>query len=259
MLPRQGPIFGSIAEQLEAGFLTHRHLHETQLAVAYFQDQTATDGPIELLDTLYTQAMDHPRVVALSVGTRPDWIDDAVFELLGKLSKKKPVFLELGLQCANDAILKSINRGHGVLDFENAVKKAHQYGLEIVAHVILGLPGENVADRIATADCLNRLGVEGVKLHNLHVLIDTLLADRFLAGEVHIPTLDEYSDMVVHFLQLLHPEMVIHRLVGHGPKHLMLSPEWALHKNKAIEKIEQILVSKNLWQGKLFCTQWRRN
>ena len=250
LLPVSGPIDGPIEVQMEAGLDLARRRFKAEKIIAYFQDNTATDGPVDLLSDLYRTAITHPRVAALSVGTRPDWISDEVYELLAKLTEIKPVYLELGLQTADDDTLRAVNRNHTVADFEQAVAKAHQYGLEVIAHIILDLPGEEQAHRRKTAECLNRNQVEGVKIHNLHVLDGTPLAEMYREGAVKLSSLSGYARMTTDILGFLDPGMVIHRLTGEGPASLMLAPEWGLDKRRIRSEIERELEAGDSWQGK---------
>jgi uncharacterized protein len=252
LLPSAGPVFGPVDQQLEAGLTRVARRTGVKRVIAYFQDQTATDAPLDTLESLFSSAITHPAVVALAVGTRPDWIPEDVVSLLAGLSRHKPVIVELGLQTASDPLLARINRGHTVADFESAVSRCRRAGLEVVAHVILGLPGETGADRDATTDCLNRVGVEGVKIHNLHVLENTPLALDFQRGKFQLGSLLEYADMAAGFLERLSPGMVIHRLTGEGPVELMIAPEWGHEKNKILGAIEKALESRNGWQGRKY-------
>jgi radical SAM protein (TIGR01212 family) len=250
LLPVSGPIDGPVEVQMEAGLDHARRRFKAEKIIAYFQDNTATDGPIDLLDDLYRTAISHPAVVALSVGTRPDWIADEVYRLLADLAGIKPVFLELGLQSADDDTLRAVNRNHTVADFESAAARAHEHRLEVIAHIILDLPGEGESHRAKTAACLNRNRVEGVKIHNLHVLDGTPLAEMYRDGVVKLSSLKGYTRMTVGFLGRLDPNIVIHRLTGEGPASLMLAPEWGRDKRRVRGEIEQVLETSDSWQGK---------
>jgi radical SAM protein (TIGR01212 family) len=250
LLPISGPVDGPVEAQMEAGLDVARRRFKAEKIIAYFQDNTATDGPIDMLDDLYRTAISHPRVVALSVGTRPDWIPGEVYRLLAGLAEIKPVFLELGLQSADDDTLRAVNRNHTVADFESAVKQSHDHGLEVIAHIILDLPGEGQSHRNKTADCLNRNRVEGVKIHNLHVLDGTPLAEVYRDGAFKLSSLEGYARMTVDFLAWLDPSIVIHRLTGEGPASLMLAPEWGRDKRRVRAGIERLLETSYSWQGK---------
>lgn len=249
LVPRGQAARGSIERQLGAGLANVQRRYGPCAAVAYFQEGSATDAPVERLRGLYTAALDHPEVVALSVGTRPDCLPDDALDLLAELAVRKPVWLELGLQTANDRILQELNRGHDVATFASAVRRARARGLEVVAHVILDLPGETEPDRIATAACLNSLGIQGVKVHNLHVLADTPLAQIHRAGRLRLASLADYADMAAGFLQRLRSEPVIHRLSGEGPADLMVAPDWGRQKQRIREAIEAALAARGGWQG----------
>lgn len=250
LLPISGPIDGPVEEQLEAGLDVARRRFKAEKVIAYFQDNTATDGPVDVLDDLYRTAISHPRVVALSVGTRPDWIPAEVYQLLADLAGIKPVYLELGLQSADDDTLRALNRNHTVADFERAVDQAQRHGLEVIAHIILDLPGERETHRRKTAACLNRSRVEGVKIHNLHVLDGTPLAEMYHQGKLQLSSLDQYARMTADFIGRLDPGMIIHRLTGEGPASLMLAPEWGLDKRRIRAEIEKALEDGDDWQGK---------
>ena len=220
------------------------------MAIAYFQDGTATDAPMERLRELYTSAIEHPKILALSIGTRPDWVPDEVLDLLGELNRHKPVWLELGLQIADDEMLEFLNRGHDTVTFVDAVNRAHEEGLEVIVHLILDLPGETPEHRAATARCLNELGVEGVKIHNLHVLKETPLAELYHAGKISLASLEAYAKLAVDFLEQLDSGIVIHRISGQGPAELMIAPDWAMDKKRIIGTIESLMKHRDTWQGK---------
>ncbi len=193
--------------------------------------------------------MNHPDIVALSVGTRPDWIPDEVLTLLSKLAVAKPVMVELGLQSANDTFLRWLNRGHSLADFESAAKRCHQAGLEVITHVILDLPDETSHDLAKTAACLNSNAIEGVKIHNLHVLDQTPLAELYKKGMFQLSSLLEYAEKVSEFIQMLGVEIIIHRLSGEGPAELMLAPDWGRNKKLILSEITKA----NLFEFFIYC------
>jgi hypothetical protein len=250
LLPAGGPGGGPIADQLAAGLAAVERRVGARAAVAYFQEGCATDAPLERLKRMFGEAIRHPQVVALSVGTRPDWLAPEVLDLLAGLSRLKPVWLELGLQSANDDLLAAMNRGHDCATFCRTAERARAAGIELVAHVILDLPGETAADRRATAACLNRVGVSGVKVHNLHVLAGTPLAADWRAGGLQLADLATYAHMAADFLQWLDPAVVVHRLTGDGPAGLMLAPDWWRDKRRALAAVEAALATGDRWQGR---------
>jgi radical SAM protein (TIGR01212 family) len=250
LLPASGPAFGPIEEQLDRGIQAIEKRTGAGLFLAYFQDQTATDAPPEVLRRLYQTALSHPRVVALAIGTRPDWLPDPVVELCAELNRHKPLIIELGLQSASDESLRRLRRRHSAEDFARAARHCKSAGLEVVAHVILDLPWEGRAELERTARFLGELNVDGVKIHNLHILRHTPLEESWRRGEIKLRLLEEYVELVVEFLQLLPPRMVVHRLTGEAPKRLMLAPEWFARKEQVFRMVAERLLLIDGWQGK---------
>lgn len=217
---------------------------------AYFQPGTNTYAPVERLRTAYEEALAHPRVVGLIVGTRPDCVPDEVLDLLAELAKKTWVLLEYGLQSIHVRSLDWIGRGHGYDAFLDAVARSRRRGLQIGAHVILGMPGETAADMRATAEELARLEIDAVKLHNLHAVRGTRLAEMVAAGEVALPTLSEYVGYAADFLERLPASCVIDRLSGDAPRGYLLGPDWCLDKAAVRTAILAELECRDSWQAK---------
>jgi radical SAM protein (TIGR01212 family) len=251
LIPTGRVAFGPIEAQLDSGFEALKRHHGSLKAIAYFQDGTATDAPVEVLRDLYYRAAADPRVAMLAVGTRPDWLPNEVLDLLEELSAQKPVLLELGLQSANEHLLKALNRNHNVAVFVDAVRRAQARGIEVLAHVILDLPGETEADRFQTVALINRLQIEGVKIHNLHILADTPLAEEYQAGRFILRSLPEYAGIAADFIERLSSAVVVHRLTGEGPSELMLGPPWGSDKYQVLSEINRVLKQRDSWQGKL--------
>jgi hypothetical protein len=193
--------------------------------------------------------MDHPQIVGLSIGTRPDCLPDDVLSLLETHAVRKEVWLELGLQSASDKTLRIINRGHSAADFARAVKKARKKQMKVLAHVILGLPGEKEADILNTAEFISELGVDGVKIHSLYISRDTALARMFERGEYVCTPLEEFVRLAVHFLEIIPPDMVIHRLTGDPHPETLVAPEWSLNKQQTLNLIRKRLKDLDTWQG----------
>jgi radical SAM protein (TIGR01212 family) len=189
-------------------------------------------------------------MVGLSVGTRPDCVDNNVLSLLNSFTGDYLVWVEYGLQSSHDITLKKINRGHDVKAFEAAAKISSESGLNVCAHVILGLPGETKKMMMETAEFLADQPIAGVKIHSLFVTKGTPLADKYLSGEFRCMEREEYIETLIDFLELLPPEYVIQRLTGDPYKNDMLAPDWALEKNRNIRFIKQRLEERNTWQGK---------
>lgn len=218
--------------------------------IAYFQSYTNTYADISYLRPLFTEAISHPDVVGLSVGTRPDCLPEDVVNLLKELNEKKPVWVELGLQTIHEDTASFIRRGYSLDIFEKAVSALHENGLETVVHVILGLPGEDTGRILQTIQYLNTVPIQGVKLQLLHVLSGTDLGR--LLGKFPIYTLEEYVDTVIACLEHLSPETVIHRLTGDGPKDLLLAPDWSTKKRHVLNTIHKTMSVRNSFQGKYY-------
>jgi len=217
--------------------------------LAYFHDGSATDAPVARLAALYREALAQPGVVGLAVGTRPDCLPDTVLDLLADLNRRAELWLEIGLQSACDATLQRVNRGHDVRCFEDAVRRAHERGLAICAHVVLGLPGEDRSHARATAELLTRLSVEGVKLHNFHVLTGARCADDFRAGRIRVPGLSEYALLAADFLERIPPVVVIHRLAASARSERLVAPDWTADRWAGRQAVLDELEHRDSWQG----------
>lgn len=220
--------------------------------IAYFQSFSNTYAPLWRLKTLYDEALTHEDVVGLSVATRPDCVDREILGLLSSYRENHLVWLEYGLQSAHDESLRRINRGHDVASFERGVLLADEMGLKLCAHVILGLPGENREMMLQTALYLSQLPVHGVKIHSLYVLKGTPLAKLWELGEFVCLGRDEYTDLVVDFLELIPPEVVIQRLTGDPGRAEIVAPLWAWEKGKTLDLIREKLERRNTWQGRRY-------
>lgn len=223
--------------------------------IAYFQSFTNTYGPLPLLRDLYDRALHHEGMVGLSVGTRPDCVDKGVLGLLASYRKNFLVWLELGLQSAHDATLVKINRGHDVACFDRAVAEAHAAGLSVCAHVILGLPGESREMMMETAGHLGAAAVEGVKIHALYVVKDTVLAEIHERGGYRCLEREEYVELLVDFLERLPPGMVVQRLTGDPVSAELVAPLWMREKTRTLNLIAKRFEERDTWQGKRLFNQ----
>ena len=239
----------SIPEQMRQGLARVKARYGARRFIAYFQSFSNTYAPPEVLQNLYREALNFPEVVGLSIGTRPDCLGDDVLDLLADLSRDWLVWLELGLQSAHDGTLRHLNRGHDVACFSRAVSRAAARGLEVVAHVILGLPGEGPGEMAATARFLSDLPLKGVKIHLLYVIRGSGLARLHQAGEYQCLTEEEYIQRVVDFLELLPPEMVIHRLTGDPHPEELVAPAWCLDKSRVVKGIREEFARRGSRQG----------
>ncbi|MFC1532736.1 TIGR01212 family radical SAM protein [Thermodesulfobacteriota bacterium] len=242
----------SIDEQIIEGRRFAERRYNANKFIAYFQSFTNTYAPTSRLKDLYTQVLNHRGMVGISVGTRPDCVDPEVLNLISSFQKDYLVWIEYGLQSAHNITLSRINRGHDVACFERSVRMASEYGLNICAHVILGLPGETHEMMMDTARFISGLPIAGVKIHLLYVIRDTPLAILYNKGGYKCLERDEYAEKVVDFLELLPENVVIQRLTGDPVRSELVAPIWAKDKAGNMRLISQRLKERDTWQGKKF-------
>ncbi|HHL40433.1 MAG TPA: TIGR01212 family radical SAM protein [Deltaproteobacteria bacterium] len=247
--PARGADGLSVAAQLEAGIEYVRRRHRAGAFVAYFQSGTSTNGPTDRLAAMLDTAVRHPEVVALAVSTRPDCLGPEVLDLLCRVRGKKDLWIELGLQSIHERTLRLINRGHTAGDFICAARAAMERGIDVCAHLIMGLPGEERRHMAATVGRVAELGLWGVKFHQLQVLRGTPLETMYRRGEVTPLGLDEYASIVADAIELLPPETVIHRLCGDAPRRLLVAPRWGAGKFAVAEAVEAKLRARGTRQG----------
>lgn len=211
--------------------------------IAYFQSYTNTYGDVKRLSVLYRKTLSFPEIVGISIGTRPDCLPEEMLDMLSELNTIKPVTVELGLQTVHNKTAEKIHRGYNTDVFEKAYKILTLRGIEVVVHVILGLPGENIADMLDTIDYLAELKpvLPGIKLQLLHILKGTALAAEYSKNHFPIFTMDEYTDLVVECIRRLPEETVIHRMTGDGPKSLLIAPEWSGDKKRVLNMLNRKL------------------
>ncbi len=216
----------------------------------YFQANTNTYKDVSTLRSLFTEAVSlDESVVGLAVATRCDALEDEKVELLAEMNERTPVQVELGLQTIHEETAIKINRAHTLRCFDDAVKRLRKRGIEVVAHIINGLPGENEEMMLQTIDHLNKLDIQGVKIHMLHALKGTELAKMTGRNEVRLLTRKEYVDITVKQIERLRPDIVIHRLTGDAPKNQLIAPKWTLKKFVVLNEIDKLLRKKNTHQG----------
>ena len=240
----------SISEQIRQAKHIFSCKQTGQKYIAYFQAFTNTYGPLPYLKKIYLEAMEPDEIVGISIGTRPDCLPEEVCILLSDLNKQKPVFLELGLQTIHEKTAQFIRRGYPLSVFENAVYQCHDLGLNLVCHLILGLPGETKEDIFETIQYVNHLPIQGIKLSMLHILDGTDLADYYRQFPFPVYEKHEYIDLIVDCLECIRPDMVIHRMTGDGPKDLLIAPLWSLDKRSVLNGIQKRLKERNTWQGR---------
>lgn len=225
---------------------------EDILFTIYFQSYTNTYADLETLKRYYDTALKFEGVVGIDVGTRPDCAPEEVLDLLEEYANKGlEVWVEYGLQSANFETLKRINRQHGVSDFVDAVLRTKRRNLKVCVHTIIGLPGESREDFIETAKLVASLPVDGIKIHPLHVIKGTVMAIQYERGEFRTLTLDEYAEYCADVIELLPPNVVIHRITGETDEDRLIAPEWCSYryKNQVIQKVKEVLERRNSYQG----------
>jgi len=233
----------SIVEQLAERKAELKHKDIRYLA--YFQAYTSTYAEIEYLRGMYQQALADDSVVGLCIGTRPDCVPDAVLEMLAEYQQQgKEVWLELGLQSANNHTLKRINRGHDFAAFQQAVTRAHQHGLKVCAHLILGLPGEGPDDYMVSLNAVLAELVAGIKLHPLHVVDGSSMAKAWRAGRLSVMTQADYVEQAVRLIRHTPPQVVYHRVSAHARPPVLLAPEWCHSKWLALTAIAKKLAEE---------------
>ncbi len=229
----------SVTEQIHRAKAQVAAKYKGSKFIAYFQNFTNTYAPAAKLEALFTEALSHEEVVALSVGTRPDCLPPETVALLGRLNRIKPVWVELGLQTIHPQTAAYIRRGYDLNCFDRAVQALTAQGIHVVVHAILCLPGETRQQMLETVDYICRSGAGGIKLHLLQVLEGTDLAADWRAGKVPLPDLEEYAELVGACLARLPKDMVVHRITGDGPKRLLLAPLWCGDKKRVMNRLRR--------------------
>lgn len=234
-----------IAEQIEAAKKLVSAKTKGSRFIAYFQSYTNTYGDVDRLRALYTETIERDDIAILSVGTRPDCLPDAVISMLAELNRIKPVWVELGLQTANDETAARINRCYPLSTFEDAYRRLTEAGLTVIVHLIFGLPGENEDDMLDSVRYLAKLTPPpgGVKLQLLQILRGTKMAEEYAQNPWPIMTLAEYAELITKAVRLLPPGTVVHRLTGDGPKRLLIEPLWCADKKRVLNTLRKHLDS----------------
>ena len=217
--------------------------------IAYFQNFTNTYDSIENLKMKYDAALIDDRIVALAIATRPDCISEDICKLLKSYSKKYYVWVELGLQTSNENTGKVINRDYTDEQFSAAVSLLNKYNIDVVTHIMVGLPGENFDDIKNTVEFINNHSIQGLKIHSTYVVKNTRLADMYFNGTYTPISLDYYLDCASYILTHISPDIVIHRVSGDAPKDLLIAPDWNLHKKWIINGLDKLFRDKDLYQG----------
>jgi radical SAM protein (TIGR01212 family) len=238
-----------IAAQLEDGKEVMRRKYRASKFIAYFQAYSSSYATVTHLRHLFEEALTVPDIMGLIIATRPDCLPDDVIDYLQELSRKTYFWLELGIQSMYDRSLELMNRGHDYNCSVDAIQRATSRGIQVCAHIILGFPGETRDEMLTMASELNRLGVDGVKLHLLHVLKGTKLAEMYDKGEINAMVRDDYVRLVCDFLELLDPRILIHRLTGDGGHDNLITPLWSLKKFEVLNQIDVEMERRGTQQG----------
>ena len=241
----------NISKQVTDYFLSYRSERANKF-IAYFQNFTNTYDSIPNLKSKYDSALIDDRIVGLEIATRPDCINEDICKLLKSYSDKYYVCVELGLQTSNDKTGTLINRGYSSNQFTNAVKLLNRYNIDVVAHIMVGLPGESFDDVKSSVNFINNHNIQGIKIHSTYVIKNTVLADMYFNGDYTPITLDYYLNALTFIITHISPDIVIHRISGDAPKDLLIAPEWNLHKKWVLNGFDKILREDDLWQGKYY-------
>lgn len=220
--------------------------------IAYFQAYTNTYAPVEVLREKYNSILEQEGVVGLAIATRPDCLGDDVLELLEEISRRTYLWVELGLQTIHEGTTEKINRGYSLNTYIEAVRALKKRNIEVVTHVILGLPGETKEMMLETVRLVANTNTQGIKLHLLHVLKDAKLLRLYNEGELEVMCREEYADLIVDCLEALPETMVVHRITGDGPRDTLVAPMWSLKKWEVLNAIDYQLMDRSAWQGKRF-------
>ena len=245
-----GPAAMPISGQLARGKLQLMSKRPVHSYIAYFQAFTNTYAPVEYLEKIFMEAISDPDVKILSIATRPDCLGPDVMELLKRLNRVKPVWIELGVQTIHAETAEYIRRGYPLSIFDAAVRNLRAEGIQVIVHVILFLPGETEEMMLDTIRYLNRSDIQGIKLQLLHILRGTDLARDYEQTPFHIPDMEEYIRLLGRCISSLNPDIVIHRLTGDGPKDLLIAPLWTGAKRTVLNRLNQYLKENDIWQGK---------
>lgn len=249
----------SVSQQISNGIEFLQRRFKATKFLAYFQNYTNTYDSVERLEQLYRDALSHPDVVGLSIGTRPDCVEEEKLRLIESLTARCDVTLEFGLESVHDRTLRAINRGHDFAAWVDAIRRSAGRGFHLAAHVILGLPGESREEMLQSAQVLSSLPIDFVKIHHLHVVKATRMAVEYLRKPFPTFSFQEYADLLCDYLEILSPRICVQRLFGLAPEEMVLAPHWKLSKDEAIRKLRQHMERRDTWQGKRYSDCGLRN
>ncbi len=244
----------TITQQIDTGIDFFSPKYKTQNYLAYFQAYSNTYANIDVLKQRYREALEHPQVIGIVLGTRPDCVDDELLGYLQELNKDYHITVEYGVESTLNTTLKRINRGHNYEIAKEAIVKTAKAGLNVGAHLILGLPGESEEDLYHHAIAISELPLDYLKLHQLQLVRGSVMGEAYLKNtdEIKLYQVDEYIELVVNFLELLNPKIVMERFISQSPKELLIAPVWGLKNFEFVAKVEKRLKERNSWQGKKY-------
>lgn len=250
--PRAARARAPVKQQVQQaiGYLKKRF--KATAFIVYFQPYSNTYAPVEHLENLYAEALNHPEIVGLAVGTRPDCIDDAKLDLFTHIQRDYFVALEYGIESVHDETLRIINRAHDYACTVNAIQQTAARGLHVAGHIILGFPNETEEQMFTTAAEVSKLPLNFLKIHNLHIVRYTEMARQYLQNPFHIFSFDEWVEFVCRFLERLNPNLIIERLYGEAPLDLLIAPNWRKSAAEIIYAIQKELERRNTYQGRLY-------
>lgn len=244
----------SITDQIERQISILSQKRPIHKYIAYFQAYTNTYAPVEYLEKIFTEAISHPKIVALSIGTRPDCLSPEIVALLSRLNKQKPVWIELGLQTIHESTAVYIRRGYPLSIYDKAISSLNSINIPYITHVILGLPNESHEMMLNTVRYVCKdSNLFGIKLQLLHVLKGTDLADDYMNGKFQTLELSEYLNIVTKCLQYIPKNVVIHRVTGDGPKNILIAPKWSGNKKNVLNSLGRLMKEENIQQGDCVC------
>lgn len=252
--PRYCNLENTVSSQIQQGIGFFEKKYHSMRFLAYFQAYTSTWAPLENLKQLYEEALEHPKIVGLVISTRPDSVNEKLLDYLAELSKKVYVMVEYGLESHLESSLIKMNRGHNFSESVWALEQTSKRNLNTCAHLILGLPGESYNDWLDQARVVSKLPVKNLKLHQLQIHKGTLLENQYrLNPEMFkLFTAEEYTDLVVDYLELLNPGIIVERFISQAPPEMLIAPKWGLKNFEFVAKVEKRLQERNTWQGKKY-------
>lgn len=247
----------SIKDQIDHGIRFFSSKYPKARFLAFFQDYSNTYAPIEVLKKAYQYAIDDDRIEGLVISTRPDCVQDEVLTLLSEINQKKMVWIEFGVESTYDITLERINRQHTFSDVQSAIHNANQLGLNIGAHIMLGLPGESQKDFIAHAHRINALPINRLKIHQLQILTRTQMAREYREkpNEFMQWSAEDYMDTIIHFLEVLRPDIQLERFLSHSPAESIIYPKWGIKNDVFTKQLIEVMQQRNTYQGKYYKTK----